>query len=42
MQATTFPVYFLSEVATLAFYVGEHLQQTTEFALAAILKNCSS
>jgi len=42
IQAVTFFVYFLIHSATLAFYVGEHLQQTTDGAFVAIVMKSSS
>lgn len=37
--AIRLPVYFLINIATYAFYVGEHLQTQTQGALVATLKN---
>ena len=42
IQAVTFFVYFLIQSVTYAFYVGEHLQHTTDRDLVAIEKNKDS
>ena len=41
IQATTFPLYFRNNSATLAFCVGAQRHKTTEFAFPAMLKNSS-